>query len=148
GALWRDAHLPLALAAAVTLLVGLGGGALNSTLIARLNLPPLIVTLGTFSLFRGFAEGLTAGIENYSGFPNWFLFLGQGYVGGFFPTQLFALLIAIAGFGWSLHRTAFGRSIYAIGHSAEGARYAGIPVARRLFVVYVLSGLAASASSI
>ena len=148
GALWRDAHVPLALAVAVTLVVGLAGGALNASLIARLGLPPLIVTLGTFSLFRGFAEGLTAGIENYSGFPRWFLFLGQGYLGGFFPPQLIVLVIAIGAFGWSLHRTGFGRSIFAIGHSAEGARYAGIPVGRRLFVVYLLSGLAASASSI
>ena len=148
GALWRDAHVPLALALMATLVIGLVGGALNATLIARLGLPPLIVTLGTFSLFRGFAEGLTAGIENYSGFPGWFLFLGQGYLGGFFPPQLLALVVAIGAFGWALHRTGFGRGIFAIGHSADGARYAGIPVARRLFVVYLMSGLAASASSI
>jgi Ribose/xylose/arabinose/galactoside ABC-type transport systems, permease components len=111
-------------------------------------LPPLIVTLGTFSLFRGVAEGLTGGIENYSGFPSRFLFLGQGYIGGLIPTQLFVLVAAVIGVGWSLHRTAFGRSLYAIGHAPEGARYAGIPVARRLFVVYLLSGLAASVAAI
>ena len=43
---------------------------------------------------------------------------------------------------------AFGRSLYAIGHSAEAARYAGIPAARRLFIVYLLSGMAASLSAI
>ena len=148
GGLWRDAHLPLFLAVAVALLIGLAGGALNALLIARLGLPPLIVTLGTFSLFRGAAEGLTRGIENYSSFPASFLFLGQGYVGGLVPAQLFILLAAIAGTGWLLHRTAFGRSLYAIGHSPEGARYAGIPVAKRLFVVYALSGLAASLAAI
>jgi len=148
GALWRDAHLPILLAAAVALLVGAAGGGLNAVLISKLGLPPLIVTLGTFSLFRGIAEGLTRGIENYSGFSSRFLFLGQGYVAGIIPTQLFVLVAAIAIFGWSLHRTAFGRSLYAIGHSAEAARYAGIPTARRLFVVYLLSGLAASLSGI
>lgn len=148
GGLWRDAHLPIAVAAALTLLLGLAGGGLNGLLITRLSLPPLIVTLGTFSLFRGAAEGLTRGIENYSGFPASFLFLGQGYIGGVIPTQLVVLVLAIAGFAWLLHRTAFGRGLYAIGHSAEGARYAGIPVVRRLFVVYLLSGLAASASAI
>src|SRR6266849_3647450 len=76
GGLWRDAHLPMALAAAITLMVGALGGALNATLLARLNFPPLIVTLGTFSLFRGIAEGLTRGIDNYSGFSSKFLFLG------------------------------------------------------------------------
>jgi rhamnose transport system substrate-binding protein/rhamnose transport system permease protein len=148
GALWRDAHLPILLAAAVALLIGAAGGSLNALLISRLGLPPLIVTLGTFSLFRGVAEGLTRGIENYSGFSSRFLFLGQGYIAGIIPTQLLVLLVAIAGFGWALHRTAFGRSLYAIGHSAEAARYAGIPAARRLFVVYLLSGMAASLSAI
>src|SRR5216683_486120 len=148
GGLWRDAHLPMALAAAIVLMVGALGGALNATLLARLNFPPLIVTLGTFSLFRGIAEGLTRGIENYSGFPQRFLFLGQGYVGGVVPSQLFLFLVAIVLAAWVLHRTAFGRTLYAMGFSEEGARYAGIPVARRLFFVYVLSGLAASLAAI
>jgi rhamnose transport system substrate-binding protein len=148
GGLWRNTHLPMALAIAITLMVGTLGGALNAALVARLNFPPLIVTLGTFSLFRGIAEGLTRGIENYSGFSPQFLFLGQGYVGGLIPTQLFILIPAIVACAWWLHRTTFGRSLYAIGFSAEGARYAGIPVARRLFFVYVLSGLAASLAAI
>jgi rhamnose transport system substrate-binding protein len=148
GALWRDAHLPLPLAILITLAVGLLGGGLNALMIARLGFPPLIVTLGTFSLFRGVAEGLTRGIENYSGFAPGFLFLGQGYVGGVIPTQLFVLAPAIAACAWMLHRTSYGRSLYAIGHTLEGARYAGIPVARRLGLVYALSGLASSVAAV
>ena len=75
GGLWRDAHLSMGLAIALTLLAGMLGGALNALMITRLKFPPLIVTLGTFSLFRGIAEGLTRGIENYSGFSSRFLFL-------------------------------------------------------------------------
>jgi len=148
GGLWRDGHLPMSMAITITIIVGLLGGALNALMIARLKFPPLIVTLGTFSLFRGMAEGLTRGIENYSGFSPRFLFLGQGYVGGIVPTQLFLLLAAIAGCAWWLHRTSYGRTLYAIGYSAEGARYAGIPVGRRLGFVYVLSGLAASLAAV
>jgi rhamnose transport system substrate-binding protein len=148
GALWRDAHLPIVIAAMVTLLVGIMGGGLNALMISRLKFPPLIVTLGTFSLFRGIAEGLTGGIENYSGFSSRFLFLGQGYVGGIIPAQLFILIVAIAGCAWWLHRTIYGRSLYAIGFSPEGARYAGIPLERRLAFVYVLSGLVSSLAAI
>lgn len=148
GALWRDAHLPMMVAIFVALLLGLLGGALNGVLIARFELPPLIVTLGTFSLFRGIAEGLTRGIENYSGFSPGFLFLGQGYIGGLVPTQLLFLVVAVIGIGFWLHRTAFGRSLYAIGHSIAGARYAGILVPRKLFVVYALTGFAASLSAV
>jgi len=148
GALWRDAHLPMAVAILATLLVGIAGGGLNAFMISRLGFPPLIVTLGTFSLFRGIAEGLTRGVENYSGFSPRFLFLGQGYVFGLIPTQLFILIFATAGFAWWLHRTIYGRSLYAIGFSAEGARYAGIPVARRLALVYIISGLVSSLAAI
>ncbi len=148
GSLWRDAHLPIVAAAAIALLVGLAGGSLNALMIARLRFPPLIVTLGTFSLFRGIAEGVTRGIENYSGFSPRFLFLGQGYVGGLVPTQLFVLIAAIALSAWWLQRTTYGRSLYAIGFSPEGARYAGINVARRLAFVYLLSGLVSSLAAI
>src|SRR5439155_9633568 len=92
--------------------------------------------------------GITRGIENYSGFSQEFLFLGQGYVGGMIPAQFFILITAIAGYAWWLHRTTLGRSLYAIGFSAEGARYAGIPVALRLSFVYVLSGLVSSLAAI
>jgi rhamnose transport system substrate-binding protein len=148
GWLWRDVGLPMPLAIALTLLLGVAGGALNAALITRLKFPPLIVTLGTLSLFRGIAEGVTGGIQHYSGFPESFLHLGQGYVGGVVPTQLFIFVAAAIAAAWWLHRTSFGRALYAIGHSVEGARYAGIPVSRRLDTVYVLSGLAASLAAV
>lgn len=148
GALYRDAGLPMPVAIAITLLVGLLGGGLNAAIITKLKAPPLIVTLGTFSLFRGIAEGLTRGIENYSGFSPSFLFLGQGYVGGIVPTQLFVLIPIILLFWWWLHRTTFGRSYYAIGFSQEGARYAGIKVRFRLNFIYCLSGLLASLAAV
>src|SRR5688500_12973827 len=55
GGLWRDGQVSMTVAVAVTLLLGLAGGSLNGLLVTRLGLPPLIVTLGTFSLFRGIA---------------------------------------------------------------------------------------------
>jgi rhamnose transport system substrate-binding protein len=148
GFLWRDAGVPMPLAIALTLLLGLAGGALNGVMIARLGFPALIVTLGTLSLYRGIAEGLTRGIENYSGFSPRFLALGQGYVAGHVPTQLFIFIGAALASAWWLHRTSYGRSLYAIGNSLEGARYAGIRVRRRLGTVYLLSGLAASLAAV
>ena len=148
GGLWRDAHLPLPLAILITLITGVLGGALNALMITRFKFPPLIVTLGTFSLFRGIAEGLTRGIENYSGFPPEFLFLGQGYVGGIVPTQFFILIAAGFGIYWMLQRTTFGRSLYAIGFSQEGSRHAGIKVRRSLNIIYVLSGLMSSVAAV
>src|SRR5215213_3591620 len=55
GAAAREWNLPLPLAALLAIATGLAGGAVNAALITRLRLPPLIVTLGSFSLFRGIA---------------------------------------------------------------------------------------------
>lgn len=148
GWMWKMAGLPIWLAAALTLLIGLLGGALNALLIAGFKLPPLIVTLGTFSLFRGLAEGITGGVVNYTDFPPEFLFLGQGYWLGFLPPQTLIFVAAIIFYFLLLHRTVIGRSLYAIGFSAEGARFAGIPIKRRIAMVYALSGLAASLAAV
>jgi rhamnose transport system substrate-binding protein len=148
GVASRDWGWPIGLAALLTLAVGGAGGALNAILIARLGIPPLIVTLGTFSLFRGIAEGITHAAVNYTGFPAAFLWLGQGYVWGLVPAQLPILLIVLAAYAVLLHRSVIGRSLYAIGFTQAGARYAGIPVARRVGLIYFLSGLVSSLAAI
>jgi len=148
GMMWRDGHFPLPVAAAGTLVVGAVAGALNALLITKLRIPPLIVTLGSFSLFRGLAEGLTGGVVNYTNFPQRFLFLGQGYLRGGIPAQLPIFVAVTAGFWWMLHRTATGRALFAIGFSPEGARHAGIPVERRVNLVYILSGIVSSLAAI
>jgi rhamnose transport system substrate-binding protein len=148
GSAHSDWHLPMYGAVGVALLVGVAGGALNAALIARLGLPPLIVTLGSLSLFRGVAEGLTQGAVNYSGFPGGFLFLGQGYLWGVIPAQLPVLLAAFAAYFVLLHRSAVGRALYAIGFTGVGARYAGIRVRERTSLVYLLSGLSAGLAGV
>jgi len=147
GVAWRDAGWPLPAAAAAAIVAGVAGGGLNALLVARLGIPPLIVTLGTYSLFRGLAEGVTAGVKNYSDFPASFLFLGQGGVGAV-PSQLLVLVAAAVGFWLMVHRMAAGRTLRAIGFSPDGARYAGVSVNRRLGAVYLLSGMCAGVAAL
>ena len=148
GAAWRDLQLPIPAAVAVALAVGCAGGALNAVLISRLRLPALIVTLGTFSLFRGVAEGITEAAVNYSGFPPAFLALGQGYLWGVLPAQLPIFLVVLLAYVVLLHRSVIGRALYAIGFSAGGARYAGIPVENRIGLVYLLSGIVSGLAAV
>jgi rhamnose transport system substrate-binding protein len=148
GVAWHDWSWPIAGAVCLALCVGLAGGGLNAALVTRLRIPPIIVTLGSYSMFRGIAEGVTHGAVNYSGFPGWFLALGQGYIGGIVPVQFPILLAALAAYYVLLHRSAIGRTLYAIGFGEAGARYAGIPVARRLALVYVLSGVVSSGAAV
>src|SRR5688572_22038394 len=148
GAAWRDWQLSIPAATGVALTVGALGGGLNALLISRLRLPALIVTLGTFSLFRGLAEGITEAAVNYSGFPPAFLALGQGYLGGVIPAQLPIFLAVLGAYFILLHRSVIGRALYAIGFSAGGARFAGIPVENRIGLVYLLSGLVSSVAAV
>ncbi|MDE3196032.1 MAG: substrate-binding domain-containing protein [Acidobacteriota bacterium] len=148
GYLWRDAHMSIGAAAACTLLAGVAGGAVNAVVITRFGGAPLIVTLGTYSLFRGIAEGLTRGVDNFSSFPTSFLYLGQGYLGGLVPSQAPIFLLFAAFYWLLLHRSVYGRALRAIGYAGDGARWAGIPVNNRLAVVYVLSGFTSAVASL
>ncbi|MGV3532168.1 MAG: ABC transporter permease [Chthoniobacteraceae bacterium] len=148
GKLWRDAQLPPSVAALCTLAIGALAGGLNAALITRLRLPPLIVTLGSYSLFRGLAEALTKGVDNFTGFPESFLFLGQGYLFGVIPTQVPIFLVVAVAIWLLVHATVFGRSYRAIGYSPEGARFAGLPVNGRVASVYILSGVVAALAAL
>lgn len=148
GVMFHDWGWPMPLAVAGAVGAGTVGGMLNGVAIARLGIPPLIVTLGSLALFRGIAEGITGGSASYSGFPGWFHQIGQGYLGGVIPGQVPLLVVATVGAYLLLQRSTIGRSIHAIGFGAAGARYAGLPVARHLTLVYLLSGVAASFAAV
>ncbi len=148
GKLWRDGGLPIGVAAALALGLGAAGGFTNGLLITRGRIPPLIVTLGSFSLYRGLAEGITGGVDNFTQFPERFLYLGQGYLLGGIPAQLPIFVLVAAAFWLLLHRMTVGRGLVAIGYSEGGARYAGLPVERLLLLAYILSGSVASLAAI
>ncbi len=147
GKLWRDAHLSPVVAAICTIGIGALAGGLNATLITWLRLPPLIVTLGTYSFFRGLAEAITHGTDTITNFPASFLFLGQERFLGI-PAQVPIFIFVAIGVWLLVHRTTYGRSFRAIGFAPEGARYAGIPVERRIAFAYVLAGTIAAVAAI
>jgi rhamnose transport system permease protein len=147
GKLWRDAGMSPLAAGGCTLVLGALAGGLNATLITALRLPPLIVTLGTYSLFRGLAEAITRGADTFTNFPASFLMLGQERWLGL-PTQVWIFVLVTVAIWLLVHRTTFGRSFRAIGFAPEGARYAGLPVQRRVAFVYVLAGVIAALAAI
>ena len=131
-------------AAAAALLVGALCGLLNGVLVARLGLPSLVVTLGTFSFYRGLAYALL-GDQAARGYPAAFTYLGQGRLPGTrvpFALLLFVVLAVV--FGLVLHRTRFGRYLYTIGNNEAASRYSGAPVRRVKIAIFALSGLMAA----
>lgn len=132
------------LAAGIALLVSVLAGLLNGVLIARLKLPALVVTLGTLSFYRGLAYALL-GDQAARGYPDSFTFLGQGTLGTTripFALLLFAVLALI--FGLVLHKTTFGRYLYAIGNNEPACHYSGVPVERIKISIFVLSSMMAA----
>lgn len=131
----------------VGLLTGLMCGAMNGFLVAGLGLPSIVVTIGTMSLFRGIAY-IVLGDQAFTGYPDGFDFFGQGYVWWVFSFELalFALLAVL--FWLLLHRTNFGRAVYAIGNNATAAQFSGIRVARVRFLLFLLTGLTSAIAAI
>ncbi|MSU89326.1 ABC transporter permease [Rhodobacteraceae bacterium 2CG4] len=123
----------------IGLATGLACGAFNGALVTGLGLPSIVVTIGTMSLFRGISY-IVLGDQAYRGYPPEFAFFGQGYVAWVisFEFVLFAVLALV--YGVVLHRTNFGRAIFAIGNNPTGALFSGIQVRRVKFILFLLTG--------
>ncbi|HEY5816849.1 MAG TPA: ABC transporter permease [Mesorhizobium sp.] len=120
--------------------VGLACGAFNGALVTRLGLPSIVVTIGTMSLFRGISF-IILGDQAYKGYPPSFAFFGQGYVWWVVSFEVVLFAIAAIAYGFLLHRTNFGRRVYAIGNNAVAARFSGVRVERIKFILFCLTGL-------
>jgi rhamnose transport system permease protein len=144
GALSAILHIQwgLPMLLVIPLILGLGGclGLFNGLLVTRLKLPSLTVTLGTLALYRGIAQ-ILMGDHSVSGFPSWFTGVDYVRVGGLIPLPLVLFAVLAVAFGLLLHKTVFGRYVFAIGTNEAAARYSGIPVDRVKLLVFVLSGL-------
>ena len=119
---------------------GLICGAVNGVLVAGMGLPSIVVTIGTMSLFRGLAF-IVLGDQAFNGYPKDFAYFGQGYVWWVISFELVLFAVSALIFWALLHRTTFGRAVYAIGNNATAARFSGIRVDRVRFILFLLTGV-------
>jgi rhamnose transport system permease protein len=117
-------------------------GLVNGVLVGVVNLPSLAVTLGTMAAYSGLAFVVLSG-EGVASFPSSFTQFGGGYIHNELPVALLVMLGFAVALGVLLHRTRFGRYLFAIGSNREAARLSGIPVTRVRVTVFALSGLMA-----
>lgn len=143
---WAQASgVPIPLAIVVGLLSGLAMGALNAFLVIGLQLPSIIVTIGTLTLFRGLAQVL-AGDKSIR-VPEWFIGVDKIMLAGV-PLPVVLFIVLAIGLGIVLGGTIFGRNIYQIGTNEVAARHAGIRSARIKSSLFLLVGLVASVAGI
>ncbi|QKD05926.1 ABC transporter permease [Mesorhizobium loti] len=131
----------------IGVVVGLVCGAFNGLLVTRLGLPSIVVTIGTMSLFRGIAF-IILGDQAYKGYPDSFAFFGQGYVWWVVSFELVLFLIAAVVYWFLLHRTSFGRRVFAIGNNPVAAQFSGVRVGRTKFILFCLTGLMSGIASV
>jgi ribose/xylose/arabinose/galactoside ABC-type transport system permease subunit len=140
GLLWQGG-VPIWLAVLAGMLTGTVAGWLNGVVIARVRVPAIVTTLATLAVYRGIATGLSGG-RGIIGFPDAFLFLGSGKIGGV-PVQTWIWLVATVIGGVVLTRTVLGRYIYGIGHNEVALRFSGVHVDRIILGLYTASGFVA-----
>ena len=136
----KHPELPLIVVVGAAVAIGLVLGLINGYLIGMLELPPIVVTLGTMSVYRGLVFVLSGGawVSSHQMPPDFVAFPLARLLG---VTHLVWIAAAVVLLTWYVARyTRFGRDLYAIGNAPHSARYIGIPTARRLFWTYGLSG--------
>ncbi|MFP3322695.1 ABC transporter permease [Planococcus sp. SIMBA_160] len=145
--LYNTLNVPMGAAIVICLLVGALCGLVNGLLIVKFKeLSAVIVTLGTMILYRGIAYVILE--DQASGnFPDWFSFFGWGSVAGI-PFILIAFTILAIVFTLLLHKTTFGRQVYAMGNNDTASRFSGVQVDKVKIIVFTLAGLMAAITAV
>ncbi len=138
-----DLHHPaLPLAALVLVALGLGLllGAINGLLVWKVGIPPIVVTLGTLTVYRGLAFVLSGGawINSFQLTPGFLAVPRTEFAGLPLLSWTALLLIAVAGLVFG--RTGVGRAWYAVGGNPTAAVYAGLDPGRARFLAFCFSG--------
>lgn len=139
-------NLPLGVALAAGVLVGLIVGMFNGWVIAKTTIPPFIVTLATMNVAKGLAYVYTGGSPVRVVTKEW-QFVGAGYIGPV-PTPVVLLAIVLVVTAIIMNKTKLGRHMYAVGGNAQAAEFSGISVAKVKFLVHTYSGIMAGLAGI
>lgn len=147
GVALRDGHSVTA-AVVVALLVGVACGTFNGVCVTVLELPSLVVTLGTLALFRGLCYVLLGGTP-VSAIPTGLIDFGNDNLPGtYIPWDIVPFLILAPLFALMLHRLPTGRRIFAIGGNPDTALYSGVRQTKIRFLLFVVSGVVCSIAGI
>jgi len=135
--------VPMWVAVAAALLVGAICGFINGIILVSFKeLSSVIVTIATMIIFRGFAQILLE-TKSVGGFAPWFQFLNYGKIGPI-PFTLALFVAEALVFGYIIHKTGFGRKVYAMGKNITTAAYSGIRTERIRLLIFTLNGLFAA----
>jgi len=144
--LLADLTLPLATGIVISLLLGAGVGAANGSLVTRVRMPPLIVTLAMWIIARGGATAISHGAR-VNIMPHALVAFGQGNIAGVpLPFVVFIVVAVLAYL--VLYHTAFGKSVYSTGGNPATSWLSGVKVDKITLLVYIISGFLAGLAGV
>jgi len=141
-----NAWLVILAAILIASLVSLLTGVLNGIIVAYIGVTPILVTLGTGTLFEGISLRFTKG-GTISGFSEQFSWIGSGTILGF-PIPILVFIIAAVATYFLLERSPWGKRVFMVGSNPEAANFSGINVKMILMQVYIYSSLMAGLAAI
>jgi len=131
----------------VSLLVGVGIGAMNGFVITKFNIPAFIMTLGVTECARGAVLLLTGG-KPVSGMAENFKFLGQGYIFNVIPVSVIVMIIVFVVCWFLLNKCRFGRHLFAVGGNSNAAEASGIKTKNIVRKAFIIDGICAAIAGI
>lgn len=146
SALYLKGEGSMAIGIVIALGIGLACGLINGWMVAKVFIPPFIITYAMMFFARGLAYIVLKGKIIY-GFSKPFRFLGAGYL-VMIPMPIVLSAVILLLFYFLLRYTSFGADLYALGSDEESSRLSGIKTQNRIICVYALSGLLSSFAGI
>ncbi|ETI67289.1 ABC transporter permease [Neobacillus vireti] len=146
-ALMQSHGYPMLTAIIVGIIVGLACGLINGTIISKIGVSPILVTLGTMVLFEGVILSITKG-SSISGFSESYSLIGNGYYMGIVPLSIIIFIFFAILTGVLLAKTKWGRSVYMIGSNPVATLFSGVNNSRVLMRVYLYAAMLAAIASI
>jgi len=140
-------EIPLLLSYLLVLITGSLVGFSNGIMVTKVKLPPFIVTLASYQIFRGLAFVLVNGQAKFTSDES-FKIIGNRFLFGFMPISILVMLVIFVFYQLLLSRTAAGRRFYLTGGNEEAATFAGIRVDRVKITAYTLVGVSSAVSGI
>jgi rhamnose transport system permease protein len=137
----QQAGVPMPLAIGIGVIAGLVMGLINGIMVITLQIPSIIVTIGTLTLYRGIAQ-VIAGDKSIR-VPDWYIGINKVTILGM-PSTVFMFIVLSVVLGLVLGTTVFGRQIYLIGTNEVAARHAGIRTRRIKMILFLAMGLASA----
>jgi ribose/xylose/arabinose/galactoside ABC-type transport system permease subunit len=135
------------IAVVIVLFIGYLIGLFTAWMRNSFNVPSFITTLGLLTMLSGFAYLITTGFP-ITAYPQWFGYLGAGFIAGIFPFQAVILIVVFAILFFVLNYTEFGRAVYAVGGNVESARLSGVNVNKVRRISFGITGLLAALSGL